>query len=189
VTGHNSAEDSPDAAAELPGSEPSLEACRARLHHFLARRLRREQDVHDLVQDVYVRFLQTPHRAAVREPIAYLFRIAANLLHDTHMRAQRPWVTYSSELADAQAEHPGDVWKDEVGDRISAAQEVEQALQQLPAIYQSVLLLRKRDGLSCADIAKTLGISKFTAEKYLYRAIAHFKEVDRHRQGRHREIA
>lgn len=157
---------------------PSLEECRARLHVFLSRRLRREQDVKDLVQEVYLRFLQAPQRALIRQPLAYLYRIAANLLHDMRVRDRHGYVTFNSELAEQQAEYRSEAWQSDSFEQLSAQRDVERVLGQLPPLYRAVLLLRKRDGLSCAEIARELGISKFTAEKYLYRAVAHFKEAD-----------
>lgn len=170
------ADEAPGNCAAEEGAD--LEECRVQLQRFLSRRLRREQDVKDLVQEVYVRFLQTPRRAVVRHPLAYLYRIAANLLHDMRLRERQGRVTFNSELAEQEAESRMDSWTSDTSDRLSAQREVQSVLQQLPALYQAVLLLRKRDGLSCSEIAQQLGISKFTVEKYLYRAIVHFKEAD-----------
>lgn len=155
----------------------NLEDSRAKLRGFLARRSGRREDVGDLVQEVYLRFLQAPQRESLRQPLAYLYRIAANLLRDTHSRTRRGLVTYDSDLADEGARLAVDVWQDELGERLAAQRQLECVLRQLPATYRSVLLLRKRDGLSCSQIAQALGISKFTVEKYLYRAVAHFKRA------------
>lgn len=158
-----------------PADDAALWACRASVRRFLLRRLWPGQDARDLLQEVYVRFLQAPQRELVREPLAYLYRIAANLVQDVQQREQHGPVTYDSEMADERAEQPADIWRDELGEPLNAQQELTAALEQLPAIYQAVLILRKRDGLSTVEIAKELGISKHTAEKYLYRAIAHLK--------------
>jgi RNA polymerase sigma factor (sigma-70 family) len=155
----------------------AFEECREELHRFLVRRLRGRQEIRDLMQEVYVRFLQTPQRELVRQPMAYLYRIAANLIHDVHARERLGAVTFDSEVVEETTERRADVWAGDLGDRLSAERQVERVLAQLPAMYQAVLLLRKRDGLSSAEIAKELGISKHTAEKYLYRAIAHFREA------------
>jgi RNA polymerase sigma-19 factor, ECF subfamily len=154
------------------GSGMALEACRSRLHRFLMRRLRRRVDARDLLQEAYVRFLQTPDHELIREPMAYLYRVAANLAHDVERREGQDFVTFDSEAAEEAAEATAEIWRDEVADPVSAEQSLEALLSQLPEIYQAVLLLRKRDGLSCEQIAQELGISKHTAEKYLYRAIA-----------------
>ncbi len=169
--------ESPGTAGPLTGA--ALETCRARLHRFLLRRLRRRDDTRDLLQEVYVRFLQTPDHDLIREPMAYLYRVAANLVHDTQQRERQGLVTFDSLAVDEAAEHSSDIWRDELAEPLNAQQSLETLLEQLPEIYQAVLLLRKRDGLSCVEIARRLGISRHTAEKYLYRAIAHVRMAHR----------
>lgn len=164
---------------KLLESSAALEACRARLHRFLMRRLKRRIDTRDLLQEVYMRFLQTPDHDLIREPMAYLYRVAANLAHDVELRERQSLVTFDSEAAEEASEATADIWKDDVADPLSAEQSLEKLLGHLPAIYQAVLLLRKRDGLSCEQIAHELGISKHTAEKYLYRAIAQVRMAHR----------
>lgn len=166
------------AERRISDSMETADRCRAQLHRFIARRLRDRQDVKDLIQEVYVRFLQTPQRELVRQPMAYLYRIAANLIQDVRSRERLGPVTYDSEVAEETTEHRAEVWAGDLSDRLSTEQQVERVLAQLPPMYQAVLLLRKRDGLSSAEIATELGISKHTAEKYLYRAIAHFREAE-----------
>jgi len=161
--------------ADERSSEAALESYRFRLHHFLIRRLRRREDTRDLLQEVYVRFLTTPDHDLIREPMAYLYRIAANLVHDVQQRERLGLVTFDSTAVEDAAHSAADIWRDELAEPLSAWQSLDTLLGQLPEIYQAVLLLRKRDGLSCTEIAQELGISKHTAEKYLYRAIAHIR--------------
>ena len=56
-------------------------------------------------------------------------------------------------------------------------QELEKILVTLPPVYQSVLLLRKRDGLNHAEIAEKLGISIHTVRKYLTRAMTECRKA------------
>ncbi len=159
-------------------SSAELEETRARLHGFLLRRMGRgNPEATDLLQEVYVRFLQTPDHALIRQPMAYLYRIAANLLYDRRRREERETVVFDSQAADESAERPADVLRDELVESLNARQEIEHRLAELPGTYQAVLLLYKRDGLSCPEIAEKLRISQHTAEKYLYRAIAHFRRA------------
>jgi RNA polymerase sigma-70 factor (ECF subfamily) len=174
---HNSAE--PAAAAQT--TEELLAECQQELSRFFTRRLRNRQEVKDFVQEVYVRFLQVPQRELVRQPLAYLYRIAANLVHDSHQRDRQGRLTYDSEIVDQMTDSEAHSGSDDLGDRIDAERQVRRVLAQLPSMYQAVLLLRKRDGLSSTEIARKLGISHHTAEKYLYRAIAHFRAADWHR--------
>jgi RNA polymerase sigma-70 factor (ECF subfamily) len=146
------------------------------LYRFLIRRLRGAEDAQDLAQDVYLRFLQVQHNELVRQPQAYLYRIAANLVSEFSLRRKNHPVTYDSRAVQNRTEHPDDIWTDEVGESLNRQQELQQlehVLTQLPAAYQAVLLLRTRDGLSRDEIAKELGLSPQTVKKYLFRAIAH----------------
>ena len=59
------------------------------LQAFLSRRVRRQPDAAELAQEVYVRMLRVPDLAAIRDPGAYLYTVASNLVRD-HARRQRP---------------------------------------------------------------------------------------------------
>src|SRR5688500_8747662 len=55
---------------------------RRELHRYLLRRLRRPQDLDDLTQEVYMRLLRMDRMECIREPLAYLYSIAANVVAD-----------------------------------------------------------------------------------------------------------
>lgn len=155
-----------------------LEQYRAELHRFLVRRLQGSQDANDLAQDVYLRFLQLPHAELVRQPHAYLYRIATNLVYEYRLKVRRRDVPCDPELLEELAERRTDVWADSLQARLSASEQLERVLKQLPPIYRAVLLLKKRDGLSYAEIAKELGLSVHTVQKYLFRALAYCRAAD-----------
>lgn len=154
----------------------AFEQYRGQLHRFLVWRLRSAHDAQDLAQDVYLRFLQISQQEPVREPQALLYRLASNLVYEFRVRERRGRVTFDSEVADSLAEHAEDVWRDEIVEGMSSAQQLEAALSQLPKTYQAVLLLRKRDGLSPDEIAARLNLTKSTVYTYLIRAVALFKD-------------
>jgi RNA polymerase sigma factor (sigma-70 family) len=162
---------------ELEGTPScAIEEHHPGLYRFLIRRLRGMQDAEDLAQDVYLRFLQVRHDDQVRQPQAYLYRIAANLVNEFSLRRKSQRVTYDSRAVQLRTDHPDDVWTDEVSEELSREQELEvlgRVLAQLPKAYQAVLLLRTRDGLSREQIAQRLGLSPQTVKKYLFRAVAH----------------
>lgn len=104
-------------------------------------------------------------RERVRQPTVkgYLFAIARNLYRDLRRRQGR-----QAELD----EHISDK-------RISAQKHMEQtaevravlaALQQLPEIDRTALLMRALDEMPYEEIAETLGISVVTAKVKVYRA-------------------
>ncbi|MFL6547262.1 MAG: RNA polymerase sigma factor [Povalibacter sp.] len=135
------------------------------------RRLHSAQQAQDLAQEAYLRLLRVEHSELIRQPRAYLYRIALNLVTEFRLRARRDPVTYDSEALAEIAEKIGDEPSDE-GERAADAEQIELLLEQLPPLYRAIFVLRKRDGLSYPEIAQQLGISVHTVKKYLARAVA-----------------
>jgi RNA polymerase sigma factor (sigma-70 family) len=169
----STAEDATSADAAVTGA---FEQYRGQLHRYLVWRLRSAQDAQDVAQEVYLRFLQISLQEPIREPQALLYRLASNLVYELRVRSQHGHVQFDSEVAESLAERSDDVWRDELNERLSSARQLESALSRLPATYQAVLLMRKRDGLSPDEIASRMNLSKATVYTYLIRAVAQFKE-------------
>jgi RNA polymerase sigma-70 factor (ECF subfamily) len=141
------------------------------LHRFLMRRLRSAQQAQDLAQEAYLRLLRVERVELVRQPRAYLYRIAVKLVSEFRLRARRDPITYDSETLAELAETAGvEVSTDT--ERAAEAEQVEALLEQLPPLYRAIFILRKRDGLSYPEIAQQLEISVHTVKKYLARAVA-----------------
>ena len=140
------------------------------LQKFLMRRLRSTQHAQDLAQETYLRLLHLDRGEFVRKPQAYLYRIASNLVYEFKLRERNEPVTFDSEALEHAAECTAAA--SEETDRLGIQQQIEAMLAGLPPLYRAVLVLRKRDGLSYAEIARTLDISVHTVKKYLARAVA-----------------
>ncbi|MBL8271595.1 RNA polymerase sigma factor, partial [Steroidobacter sp.] len=56
------------------------------LLQFLRRRMRVSVDIEDLAQETYMRLLRTPNLVGVRNPQAYLLKVAGHVLHDWRER-------------------------------------------------------------------------------------------------------
>ncbi len=149
----------------------ACEQYHAELHRFLMRRLQSAQHAQDLAQEAYLRLLRVERAELVRQPRAYLYRIAVNLISEFRLRAQREPIVFDSDALAQAAEHVADTPADE-GDRAADAQQIELLLEQLPPLYRAIFVLRKRDGLSYPEIAQQLDISVHTVKKYLARAVA-----------------
>src|SRR5688572_25160609 len=119
-----------DGLSPVPASsEAALARYYPQLYRFLVRSLRGAHYPYaqDLAQDIYLRFLALPHREQIRQPRAYLFRIAANLLAEYRMREHRSQVVFDSELANMQLEQDtADIWKDTLGEGLQLRQRLEQ---------------------------------------------------------------
>lgn len=168
---------SPDRIAKRPQREATLAAAAfvqfdKGLQRFLRHRLQSTENAQDLAQEAYLRLLHLDRGEFVRKPQAYLYRIAANLVYEFRLRERNQPVTFDSEALDQAAESAAEPLASEASDRIAVEQQLESILAELAPLYRAVLVLRKRDGLSYPEIARTLDISVHTVKKYLARAVA-----------------
>jgi RNA polymerase sigma factor (sigma-70 family) len=127
---------------------------------FLRRRFG-PQDAEDLAQETYARAAST--RSPIRNPRAFLTRIAINAARDQFRReAVRPMLVGEGE-ATAQAATPSD-----------AAELLlqKQIILALPPQLREVFLLRSYTPLTNAEIAERCGISVKTVEERVTKALA-----------------
>ena len=143
------------------------------LQRYLTRQLNCAETAADLTQEAFLRLLRGGGAATVENPRAYLYRIASNLVQDHFRRTSRqPQIVAGGQESVADAT-PGPeralLAKDEI-------RRLEDAIGDLPARQREVLLLQKFDGLSYAEIAARLGISKNTVMVHMMRALAHCRD-------------
>jgi RNA polymerase sigma-19 factor, ECF subfamily len=150
----------------------AFEQYHAGLHRFLMRRLRSTQNAQDLAQETYLRLLRMDRHDLVRKPQAYLYRIASNLVYEFKLRERNAPVCFDSEELERAAESPAVPATADASEDLGLSQQLEILLEQLPPLYRAVFVLRKRDGMSYPEIARTLDISVHTVKKYLARAVA-----------------
>ncbi|WP_157995557.1 RNA polymerase sigma factor [Peristeroidobacter soli] len=148
--------------------------CSADLHRYLQRRLRRTADVPDLSQEIFARFLQGDWQTRARNPIAYLFGIASNVIADARTAERREVVTYDSEIS-SQAGEAMTAAGSVDADNVELQDELTRALDQLPEMHRLALLLTKRDGLSGKEAAARMGIGEASVRVYVCEARAKLK--------------
>lgn len=144
----------------------------AELQGFLLHRLRRPQDVEDVVQEVFLRLLRMGNSDFIRNPRAYLYGIALHVVREFRMRDVKAGTVATlepQELVDL-AERSAEMSPDEISEQLDIQQQLEFALGLLPAAHRTVLILHKRDGYSYEEIARKLKISVHTVDKYLLQA-------------------
>ena len=146
------------------------------LFAFLLRRSSNHQQAQDFSQEAFLRLIRVERKDLIEQPRAYLFRIAANLVHEKRLKNVSQWQKESSALENVE-EIPCEDDPHAHIERQKAIQDLEKILTSLPPIYQSVLLMRKRDGLNHAEIAEKLGISIHTVRKYLTRAVTECRKA------------
>lgn len=146
-----------------------------RLMHYILRRVSDRQDARDLMQEIFeqlVRAQQASPTEVVRDPVKYLYGIAANVVSDHLKRAgrQRRRLVVDSQILDSLHEQLAHACPDYLAERLSDQRSLERALASLAPTHRQVLVLTSRDGLSYAEAARQLRISVDTVKKYAYEA-------------------
>lgn len=158
----------PHKKLELPGKAVAVgDSQYVRLVRFFGARLANEQDAQDLAQEAYLRLLRASDSKMIRNPVAYLFRIARNLLHE--------W--YSSLPPRAEPLHEVELASEggTVEDYAEIAQYMDrlgEVLRQLPPKCRAAILMHRRDGMTYNEIGATLGVSSSMVKKYLSQGLA-----------------
>jgi len=138
-------------------------------------RLRSDEAAEDLVQDIYFKIAQPPSEP-VNNPAAYLFRLGANLMLDrikVRRRAEaRDAQWHGANVSDVGGAH---VANEAPADQAAAAkQQLEQileAVKALPPAAQEAFRLHKLEGLSHAETAQAMGVSRSSVEKYMMNSL------------------
>jgi RNA polymerase sigma-70 factor (ECF subfamily) len=154
----------------------------ADLYFFLLSRLKNEHDAKDVVQEIYLRLLRLGQGELVRDPHAYVYFVANQVLAQFRMRAKHSPLVYDSALLRHWDRHPDEIARDGVADRWMALAEVEELLGELPQVHRKVFMMRKVDGLSWTQIAEKLQISAHTVKKYLCEANARISVTRREQE-------
>lgn len=151
------------------------------LHRFLLRFIRHSHDAEDIRQEVFARLSRIANLELARDPKAYLFGIAFNVVHEFRTRKRRERVTFDSEVAHHALDHPEGLQPDELADLLNLRQQLERALQRLPRNELAALLLVKRDGMSYEEAASASGLTVHQIERYVASARAKLKTLLRER--------
>jgi RNA polymerase sigma-70 factor (ECF subfamily) len=141
------------------------------LRRYLQRRLRGGEDARDLAQEVWRRLLRLRETTEVAEPLAYIYRAAANVIAEYHHLRSRDCVSMDSDAMQYAAEHPPQVLRDEMAEQLVRQAELQRILAGMPKTYRDVLLMRITEGLSYEEIGERLNFSPKTGEQYFFRAM------------------
>jgi RNA polymerase sigma-70 factor (ECF subfamily) len=140
-------------------------------------------ELEDLVQDTFIKAFHRldtfQHQASFS---TWLYRIAVNTCLDfLKRRGRNPTIA----VEDPDLCHAGGAGRPERDlcapearlEREEIARITQEALDELPEIFRTVLVLREFEEMAYQDMADLLGISIGTIESRLFRARARFKEA------------
>jgi len=141
----------------------------ARLAPFVTRLLQSERWSEEIVQDVFMRLWQNRQQlASIEHPGAYLYQMASNRTLDYIKRNARDVKLqyYAARWVKGVADHP-----DAQRDFHEIENLLKEAVNQLPAQRRKVYQLVREEGLSHAEIAARLQISKHTVRNHVAEAL------------------
>lgn len=157
------------------GFEAAFRGYDSELRGFLARRLRRSAvSPDDVRQEVYLRILRFKCVDLVREPRAYLYKVARHVLYDFHHREQRD-VALKGRCRGSTPDRSLLVDGDDTAVRIDNRRCLETMLNQLPPQFSAVLTLRLGRDMSHQEVARELDMSVHTVKKYVHLALARLR--------------
>jgi RNA polymerase sigma factor (sigma-70 family) len=141
------------------------------LNRYLRRRLGDAHTASDLVQDTFVRVIERPD-TRVQDLRAYLYTIARNLMlnHRKQEARRRTDCVPHEWLGEIAADTPSP--EDAVDSRLQL-ERLQHMIGQLPLRTQQIFVLNRIDGLTHAEVARTLRISESAVQKHLAMAIQH----------------
>ena len=168
---------------DVQGLEALYNAYRADLLRFLLARTGDPAEAEDIVQEVWIR-LRAPAGGPIANGRAYLYRIAHNLVIDRvrerhrRMRRERLWSDQRTGFAPAGAEpvDAGHSAEDEIIEREETAL-LASALTTLPDGARRAFELHKLMGLSHAEVALQMRISKSGVEKHMAVAMKYLRRA------------
>ena len=141
----------------------------ARVYAYCLKSAKDSYAAEELTQEVFIKLWE--HRATLSQVHtleAYLFTIAKNrsfrFLQKAardQQRQQELWQHYRAQAAASEAEDPSE----------AVHQLAQQAIRQLPRRRQQVFTMSRVDGLTHAEIAQELGISKHTVKEHMIQAL------------------
>ncbi|RMX03455.1 sigma-70 family RNA polymerase sigma factor [Corticibacter populi] len=150
---------------------------RQELLAWLMRHLREREQAEDVVQELYLRYVQYASTHVIEDSRAYLFQMARNMLIDLRRQQQaRPTESLGHDelvLVSAPDTAPG---PEQIAAARSRLRQLVACLEQLPELTQQIFLLNRVHDMSYKEVADQLGVSVSTVQKHLTRALAHVTE-------------
>ncbi len=148
-------------------------ALRPSLVRFLTRRTGCTAAAEDLAQDLWLKLQSSANvTPAIHNPLAYLFRAAANAAFDWRRQElgptrERGKVEEGAQLAEEQPSPE----RQAIGRQTGAL--LEAAIGELPPKCREAFLLCRLEGLTMREAGKRMGVSERTIENHLAKATVH----------------
>jgi len=141
------------------------------LNRYFRRRVSHREDAEDLAQEVYLRLLRAEHSdGAIRNPEAYLYTVAVNLLRERAALARRRGENASLDTVEENLLSVEAVTEDDI-DRASREKRITEIVLGLPPKFRAVIVMHYHHGLNYQEMAKYFGVTPHAIKKYVGQAL------------------
>jgi RNA polymerase sigma factor (sigma-70 family) len=158
-----------------------LTANRPQLIRFFTSRTGSPTEAEDVVQEIWLHVARAD-TGPIASPLAFLYRVGMNIVLDRVRERQRRAKRehgWSDMMIDQRGGEAADDSPSpyEIVDGRQQAQRLAVAIQALPPGAARVFRRHKLDGLSHAEVAAELGITRSAVEKHIAVALRHLREA------------
>lgn len=144
------------------------------LLRFIGRRVPARVDIEDLAQETYLRLLRANDLGQVRNPHAYLLRVASHIVAE--WRDRQPPADMLEAVDEDSLPDEGGVPELALDAELWQAQ-FDEALDGMTPITRAVLVLRFRENRGCNDIAHELQLTERQVRRHLTRGYERLRSV------------
>lgn len=155
---------------------------RGELTSYLVRRNHFPETAADILQDAYLRLVNSKSKDEIKNPRAFLYRVVSNLSIDYHRSSNRRQAKQvdESELAELPEQKPT------LEQQLYTQEKIEflkQAVSELPPRCQQVFIMHKFRNYPYSRIMAELGISESTVLKHIVKAMGHCRKRMKELEG------
>ncbi len=160
----------------------TIKSISSRLLGFIKQRVGSTEDAEDILQDVFYQFAGNPE--PIEQTTAWLYKVARNKITDNYRKHKLPLA--DDVLNSAETEDDNFDWREMLLPADSTPEteylrnifweELQQALDELPAVQRDVFIQNEIDGIAFKDIAAQTGESVATLISRKRYAVLHLRE-------------
>jgi RNA polymerase sigma factor (sigma-70 family) len=137
-----------------------------RLYRFIVKNIQDTEEARDIIQETYARLWSRVEEVSALKVKSYLFSTAYHVMIDI-IRKEKRKIEYR------QTMQQDSIHNDNYSDVLEILHE---AINKLPEIQRSVILLRDYEGYSYDEIAEITGLSESQVKVYIFRGRMYLKK-------------
>jgi RNA polymerase sigma factor (sigma-70 family) len=137
-----------------------------KLYRFIVKNIQDTENARDIVQEAYTRLWSRIDEVSDQKVKSYLFSTAYHVMIDV-IRKEKRKMDYRQNMQEDPLHH----------DKYSDLSEIlHEAINKLPEIQRSVILLRDYEGYSYDEIAEITGLNESQVKVYIFRGRMYLKK-------------